>query len=73
MNVRITKGTFLFILAEIKEDLQRMTTAEVPIPPESRLAVCLYRLARGDYQHTIGELIGLGNSALLEATHTQIA
>ena len=73
MNFRITKGTVLFILAEVKEDLQRKTTAEVPIPPESRLAVCLYRLARGDYQHTIGEPIGLGNNALLEATHAQIA
>ena len=44
MNFGIKKGTFLFILAEIKEDLQPKTTAEVPIPPESRLAVCLYRL-----------------------------
>ena len=63
MNFGITKGTFLFILAETKEDLQRETTAEVPIPPEIRLAVCLYRLARGDYQHTIGELIGSGSNA----------
>ena len=66
MNFRITKGTFLFILTEIKEDLQRETTAEVPIPPEIRLAVCLYRLARGDYLHTIGELIGLGTSTVCE-------
>ena len=47
MNFRITKGTFLFILAEIEEDLQRETTAEVPIPAEIRLAVCLYRLLEG--------------------------
>ena len=47
MNFGIKKGTFLFILAEIKEDLQPKTTAEVPIPPESRLAVSLYRLLEG--------------------------
>ena len=47
MNFRITRGTFPLILAEIKEDLQSKTTAEVPIPPESRLAVCLYRLLEG--------------------------
>lgn len=63
-NFRITKGTFLFILAEVREDLQRETTAEVPISPEVRLAVCLYRLARGDYLHTIAELTGLGTSTV---------
>ena len=65
-NFRITKGTFLFILAEIREDLQRETTAEVPVTPEIRLAVCLYRLARGDYLHTIAELTGLGTSTVCD-------
>lgn len=63
-NFRITKATFLLILAEIKEDLQRETTAEVPVSPEIRLAVCLYRLARGDYLHTVAELTGLGTSTV---------
>ena len=44
MNFCITKCTFLFSLAEIKEELQLETIAEVPISPEIRLAVCLYRL-----------------------------
>ena len=65
-NFRITKGTFLFILAEIKQDLEKETTAESPIAPEIRLAVCLYRLARGDYLHTVAELTGLGTSTVFE-------
>ena len=37
-----------------------------PITPEVRLAVCLYRLGRGDYLHTISELTGLGTSTVCE-------
>ena len=37
---------------------------EEPISPESRLAVCLYRLGRGDYLYTISELTALGNSTV---------
>ena len=66
-NFRITKGTFLFIRAEIKQDLEKETTAEAPVAPEIRLAVCfLYRLARGDYLGTVAELTGLGTSTVCE-------
>ena len=34
--------------------------SEEPVPPMNRLVVCLYRLARGDHLHTVGELVGLG-------------
>ena len=34
------------------------------MPPMIRLAVCIYRLARGDYLHTIAELVGLGTSTV---------
>ena len=47
LNFRITKGTILFILAEVKEDLQRETTAEVPIPPELDWLCASIDLAEG--------------------------
>ena len=53
---RASKATFNFILSRIEHDLQRDTVAEDPIPPAFRLAVCLYRLARGDYFYTIAEM-----------------
>ena len=65
-NFRITRGTFMYLLETLKVDLLKETVAEVPIPPEIRLAVCLYRLGRGDYLHTISELTGLGTSTVCE-------
>ena len=61
---RVSKATFRFILGRIEHDLQRDTVAEDPIPPAFRLAVCLYRLARGDYYYTIAEMTGLGISTV---------
>ena len=61
---RVSKATFNFILGRIEHDLQRDTVAEEPIPPAFRLAVCLYRLARGDYFYTIAEMTDLGNSTV---------
>ena len=63
-NFHITKGTFLYIFGELEDLLTRETICEEPVPPMTRLAVCLYRLARGDYLHTIGELVGLGTSTV---------
>lgn len=60
----VSKATFRFILGRIEHDLQRDTVAEDPIPPAFRLAVCLYRLARGDYFYTIAEMTGLGLSTV---------
>ena len=60
---RVSKATFNFILSRIEHDLQRDTIAEDPIPPAFGLAVCLYRLGRGDYfRCSIAEMTGLGNS-----------
>ena len=61
---RVTKATFLYILGAIQDDLAKEAVAENPVPPDVRLAVCLYRLGRGDYLHTIGELVGLGKSTV---------
>lgn len=65
-NFRVTKATFILLLDSIRIDLQKEVVTELPIPPEVRLAVCLYRLGRGDYLHTISELTGLGTSTVCE-------
>ena len=58
---RVSRGTFQFILRHV---LERDTVNEDPISPECRLAICLYRLARGDYYYTISETTGLGVSTV---------
>ena len=63
-NFRMTKATFLFLLGEIAPMISKQTVTEDPITPEVRLAVCLCRLARGDYLHTIAELVGLGTATV---------
>ena len=54
----------MFILGQIRHDLLRDTVCEEPISPECGLAICLYRLARGDYLYTIAEMAGVGVSTV---------
>ena len=54
----------IYTLGKIEHDLQRQTVAEDPISPAFRLAVCLYRLARGDYFYTIAEMVDKGRSTV---------
>ena len=61
---RVSRGTFNFILRRIEPFLIRQTVMEEPIPPVLRLAICLYRLSRGDYFYTIAEMSGLGVSTI---------
>ena len=61
---RVNRGTFDIILSHIRHRLARETVTEVPISPEFRLAICLYRLARGDYIYSIAEMVGLGQSTV---------
>eukprot|EP00112_Aurelia_sp_Birch-Aquarium-sp1_P010870 Seg2301.2 transcript_id=Seg2301.2/GoldUCD/mRNA.D3Y31 product="Protein ALP1-like" protein_id=Seg2301.2/GoldUCD/D3Y31 len=61
---RVSKRTFNFLLSHIREELQRETVCEEPVSPECRLAICLYRLGRGDYIYTIAEMVGLGQSTV---------
>lgn len=61
---RITRETFWYILSKIQIRLDRQTVTEDPISPACRLAICLYRLARGDYFYTISELFGFGRSTV---------
>ena len=56
---RVSRITFNFILSKIQHRIQKECVTEKPIPPEQRLAICLYRLGRGDYLYTIAEMVGL--------------
>ena len=49
-----------FLLGRIRNLIEKDTITEEPISPEGRLAICLYRLARGDYYFTIAEMAGIG-------------
>ncbi|XP_065070679.1 uncharacterized protein LOC135695493 [Rhopilema esculentum] len=55
---RVSRETFSFILERVKHDIEKKSLTEKPIPAEIHLAVCLYRLGRGDYLYTISELTG---------------
>ena len=57
---RVSRKTFQNIFQPIRRRLAKETINEEPVSPEERLAVCLYRLARRDYYHTISQLSGLG-------------
>ena len=56
----MTRKTFDFILRRIRADIKKNIVTEPSVSPECRLAICLYRLGRGDYLYTIAELFGLG-------------
>ena len=58
----VTRGTFQHIVGKLYNFLMNGTVNEEPISPERRLAICLYRLGRGDYMYTIAELAGIGKS-----------
>ncbi len=65
---RVSRNTFSFILERIRHVLERKTVVEDPVEPALRLAICLYRLGRGTYYHTISELCGLGLSTVATIT-----
>ena len=54
---RISRSTFMFLLGRIRNLIEKDTITEEPISPEGRLAICLYRLARGDYYFTMAEIV----------------
>jgi hypothetical protein len=60
----VTQETFNNILNSIRQDIEKDIIAELPITPTCRLAICLYRLGRGDYLYTISELFGIGLSTV---------
>ena len=66
---RVSWSTFNFILTRIEPFITKETVTEEPISAELRLALCLYRLGRGDYLYTIAEMSGLGVSTVCSTVH----
>ena len=64
MITNVSRSTFDLILARIRPHLEKQTLTEDPISPEVRLAICLYRLGRGDYLYSIAEMVGLARSTV---------
>ena len=62
---RISRNTFKYILSEIRLNIEKQHTAEEPTSPEMRLAICLYKLSRGDYNYTISETTEVGESTVI--------
>ena len=56
----ISRSTYMFLLGRIRNLIEKDTITEEPISPEGRLAICLYRLARGDCYFTIAGMAGIG-------------
>ena len=63
---RVSRTTFNFILSKIQHRIQKEYVTEEPIPPWQKLAICLYRLGRGDYLYTIAEMVGLAESPVCQ-------
>ena len=58
---RMTRATFSLIHDRYNKIIKQNIT-EQSIPSELRLAICLYRLSRGDYYSTISELTCVGEA-----------
>ena len=65
---RVSRGTFQYILLRIRTDIEKQVVTEEPVTPECRLAICLYRLGRGDYLTTISEMTGLACPTICNIT-----
>ena len=60
------RTTFYFVLSKIERRIRKEFVVEALINPDQRLANCFYRLARGDYLYTIGEMVGQAESTLCQ-------
>lgn len=61
---RMSRATFIYLLEKIRHKLEKEIVTELPVSPEQRLAIFLYRCGRGDYHYTIAEMTGLGVSTV---------
>ena len=59
---RISRNTFHFILQKVGPAILKEDTGVGLISPDERLAITLYKLGKGDYSYTIGEMTGYAES-----------
>ena len=62
----MSRTTFYFVLSKIEHRICKEFVVEAPINPDQRLAICLYRLAKGDHIYVIGEMVGLAESTVCQ-------
>ena len=55
----MSRKMFNYILENIRGGLQNQIVTELPISQEMWLAICLYKLTRGDYHCTIAKMAGI--------------
>ena len=60
----MTRGPFNWILTRIHYRLVEEKLIEEPLSPEFRLAITIFKLARGDYIYTVGEMAGFSKSTI---------
>ena len=65
---RMSRSTLNHILENIREGLQKQIVTELLISPEMRLEICLYKLKKGDYHYTIGEMAGITQCTVCRIT-----
>ena len=61
---RMCRETFNFILVNIYDELVKKTLIKEPISPDCRLAITIFKLARGDYIYTVGEMTEFAKSTV---------
>ena len=63
--LRVTKRTFHYILENIRDDIvKKYFVCEIPMSCEESLAIALYKFGRGDYNRTLSEMTGWGESTV---------
>ena len=61
---RISRNTFHYILQKVGTAILKEDAGVGSISPDKRLAITLYKLGRGDYNYTIGEMTGYAESTV---------
>ena len=67
-TLQISCSTFRYLLKMLGPYLQKRTMTEEAISPEERLAIALYKLARGDLYFALAEMSGRGVSTVRNIT-----
>ena len=57
----MSRNMSTYVLENIQGRLQKQIITELPISPEVRLAICLYKLTKVDYYYMIREMTGIAN------------
>ena len=52
----MSRNMLNYTLENIRGELQKQTVTKLSISPEMMLEICLYKLTRGDYHYTTGDI-----------------